>query len=40
MVEDSLADHLLSGHFSPGEKIKVVRDGDELRAETREPVGA
>ncbi|MCY4108922.1 MAG: ATP-dependent Clp protease ATP-binding subunit [Chloroflexi bacterium] len=40
MVEDSLADHLLSGHFSPGEKIRVVRDGDELRAETREPVGA
>jgi ATP-dependent Clp protease ATP-binding subunit ClpC len=40
MVEDSLAEHLLSGRFSPGEKIKVVRDGDELRAETREPVGA
>ena len=40
MVEDSLAEHLLSGDFSPGDKIKVVRDGDELRAETREPVGA
>ena len=36
MVEDSLAEHLLSGDFSPGDKIKVVRDGDELRAETRE----
>ena len=40
MVEDPLAEHLLAGNFAPGEKIRMVRDGDELRAETREPVGA
>ena len=40
MVEDPLAERLLAGDFAPGEKIRMVRDGDELRAEIREPVGA
>ena len=40
LVEDPLAEKLLSGDFSAGDKINIERDGDELRAGSREPVGA
>ena len=40
LVEDPLAEKLLTGEFSAGDRIIIERDGDELHAESREPVGA
>jgi ATP-dependent Clp protease ATP-binding subunit ClpC len=40
LVEDPLAEKLLAGEFSAGDRIIIERDGDELHAESREPVGA
>ncbi len=40
LVEDPLAEKLLAGEFSAGDLIIIERDGDELHAESREPVGA
>ena len=40
LVEDPLAEKLLAGEFAAGDKVTIERDGDELRAGSREPVGA
>jgi ATP-dependent Clp protease ATP-binding subunit ClpC len=40
LLEDPLAEKLLSGDFVAGDKVSIERDGDELRAGSREPVGA
>lgn len=40
LVEDPLAEKLLAGEFSAGDKVSIERDGDELHTESREPVGA
>ena len=40
MVEDPLAEKLLAGEIAAGDKVSIERDGDELRAGSREPVGA
>ena len=40
LLEDPLAEKLLAGDFAAGDKVSIERDGDELRAGSREPVGA
>jgi len=40
LIEDPLAEKLLAGEFPPNAKIYIERDGDELHAESREPVEA
>jgi len=40
LLEDPLAEKLLAGEFAAGDKVSIERDGDELRAGSREPVGA
>ena len=40
LVEDPLAEKLLAGELAAGDKVSIERDGDELRAGSREPVGA
>ncbi len=40
LVEDPLAEKLLAGEFAAGDRVTIERDGDELRAGSREPVGA
>ncbi len=40
LIEDPLAEKLLAGEFPANAKIYIKRDGDELHAESREPVEA